>query len=69
MEDFYKVTGQEVSLNHNTLHTLAGGGHTKAECNAKKSWITNEEAEEIIKVLIEAANWGYPLSQWPSGDS
>lgn len=62
-EEYFRETKREVSLNHNTLRNLVNGGRTKAESNAEKSWVTDEETEEIIKFLLEVADWGYPLSQ------
>lgn len=59
--EYFKSHHVKVSLNHNTLRNLVNGGRTVAEMNAEKSWLTKEEAEEVIKFTIEVAAWGHGL--------
>ncbi|KDR85856.1 hypothetical protein GALMADRAFT_234970, partial [Galerina marginata CBS 339.88] len=60
-KEYYKETKKTVSLNHNTLRNLANGGKTLSEFNAEKSWLLEEEAEEVIAYTIELAAQGFGL--------
>lgn len=46
----------KITLNHNTLQNLANGERSKAKANAMKSWLSEEEAEEVIKFNVETSN-------------
>lgn len=60
--DYYSRTCRRINLDHNTLARLVKGGITKSESNAKKSWVTYEEQEVIVKYVIAMAHRGFPLS-------
>jgi len=60
--DYYSRTHIQINLDHNTLARLAKGGVTKLESNARKSWLTYEEQEAVLKYMIEMAHCGFPLS-------
>ena len=61
-DDYYSRKLVRINLDHNTLARLAKGGITKAESNAKKSWLKYEEQEVILEYVIEMARRGFPLS-------
>ncbi|KAF8067610.1 hypothetical protein FPV67DRAFT_1366119, partial [Lyophyllum atratum] len=56
-------TGVRISLNHNTLRSLASGGRSIRESNASRSWLSKEEAEEVIKFAVEVGAWGHGLDR------
>ena len=60
-KEYFKSDGVMVSLNHNTLWNLVNGGRTLLEMNASKSWLTKQEADEVIKFTVEIAAWGHGL--------
>ncbi|PPQ75808.1 hypothetical protein CVT26_001458 [Gymnopilus dilepis] len=60
-KEFWEEHKIWITLNHNTLRNLANGGRTKAEANAMKSWLSEEEAEEVIKFAVETGNMGFGL--------
>ena len=60
-KEFFKETKKTVTLNHNTLRNLANGGTIHLEFNAEKSWVTKEEAEEVINYTVELASQGWGL--------
>jgi hypothetical protein len=60
-KEFFKETKKTVTLNHNTLRNLANGGTIRSEFNAEKSWVTKEEAEEVINYTVELASQGWGL--------
>jgi hypothetical protein len=60
--DYYSRTRIRIKLDHNTLSRLVKGGITQSESNARKSWLTYEEQEVILKYAIEKAHHGFPLS-------
>ncbi|KAH9974318.1 hypothetical protein BGW80DRAFT_1205067, partial [Lactifluus volemus] len=61
-DDHFAATGRRIPLDHTTLLRHAKGGVTLTESNQKKSWLTVEENESIVKFTIEMAQWGFPLS-------
>ncbi|THU98936.1 hypothetical protein K435DRAFT_603135, partial [Dendrothele bispora CBS 962.96] len=60
--EYRRETGKLIHLNHNTLHSLVKGGHLRADVNAKKSWLTPDEKEEVISYALECASWGHLLN-------
>jgi len=62
-KEFFKEKGRAISLNHNTLRTLANGERRmRVECNAEKGWLLKEEAEEVIRYTIEITEWVHGFS-------
>ena len=61
-DDYYSRTRLRIKLDHNTLSRLAKGGIMKSKSNARKSWLTYEEQEVVLKYVIEMARCGFPLS-------
>jgi hypothetical protein len=55
-------TGKDIKLNYNTLIRGANGGRSRAEANAARSWLTEEETEVVIEYIGELGNRGFPLS-------
>ncbi|KAJ3526256.1 hypothetical protein NMY22_g10234 [Coprinellus aureogranulatus] len=51
-----------VHLNHGTLSSLVKGGMNIRQFNSEKQWLTPEETEQLIAVLLELADWGQPCS-------
>lgn len=49
-------TGESIHLNH------AKGKPTRAQANAAKSWLTNNETNTVVEFIIELGNRGFPLS-------
>ncbi|KAF8963851.1 hypothetical protein BDZ97DRAFT_1661083 [Flammula alnicola] len=60
-KEYFKEKKIKVSLNHNTLRNLVNGGRTMLEMNRSKSWLSKEEAEEVISFAVEIAAWGHGL--------
>jgi hypothetical protein len=58
----FAETGRRIPLAHNTLARHGKGGGTLTQSNQQKSWLTAEEAENIINFAIEIAQRGFPLS-------
>lgn len=59
---YLQETGKLVHLSHSTLTRLASGGRSRAEADARKSWLTQEEIDVVSDYIIETANRGFPLS-------
>ncbi|THU97085.1 hypothetical protein K435DRAFT_596849, partial [Dendrothele bispora CBS 962.96] len=59
--EYRRKTNKRISLNHNTVRNLVKGGQLQREFNEEKSWLTREEAEEVITYVLECASWGHPL--------
>ncbi|THU88830.1 hypothetical protein K435DRAFT_604063, partial [Dendrothele bispora CBS 962.96] len=59
--EYTRKTNKVVSLNHVTVWNLVHGGQLQANYNAEKSWLTQEETEEVIDYVLELASWGHPL--------
>ena len=55
-------TGRDMHIDHMQLMQGAKGGQTKAEANAARSWLLNDETEVILKYIIECGNCGFHLS-------
>ena len=61
--NLYKLeTGKDIKLNYNTLIRGANGGRSRAEANAARSWLTEEETGIVIEYIGELGNRGFPLS-------
>jgi len=59
---YHLETGKSMKLNYSTLTRLADGGRCKAEANAAKGWLTEEEEWVVVDYIIETGNHGFPLS-------
>ena len=61
--NLYKLeTGMDIKLSYCTLIRGADGGRSRAEANAARSWLTDDETEVIIEYIGEVGNRGFPLS-------
>ncbi|KZP16683.1 hypothetical protein FIBSPDRAFT_674880, partial [Athelia psychrophila] len=59
---FRLSTGLDIKLDHNLLIRGAKGGQTRAQVNAERSWLTDEEQGIIIRYICECGDRGFPLS-------
>ncbi|PBK69892.1 hypothetical protein ARMSODRAFT_956698 [Armillaria solidipes] len=57
-----KRKGLRTILNHNTLRNLANGGRSKADFNATKAWLTQAEEKNIVGIVKEYGEWGFPVT-------
>lgn len=63
VEKCWKENKVSITLTKSALQRHIHGGKSRAQANAKKSsWLTDEEAEVIIRYAINLANQGWPLS-------
>lgn len=64
--DFVKLykleTGKDIKLNYARLIRGANGVRSRAEANAARAWLTDEEVDIILAYIIELGNRGFPLS-------
>jgi hypothetical protein len=62
-KEYLAQTGIVVPVpNHNTLNNLAKGRTLpKAQVNAERGWLSEEEAETVIAYVIECAEVGFGL--------
>ena len=61
-KSYYQQHKVMVKLCHNTLFNLVNGNTVaKADFNSQKSWLSKEEADEVIGYVIEMAAWGFGL--------
>lgn len=60
--DHRKETGHNVTLNHNTLRTLANGGRKMGDFNATKGWLTKSEEDVVVQYAAELGERGFPLT-------
>ncbi|KAJ7150436.1 hypothetical protein C8R43DRAFT_887340 [Mycena crocata] len=61
-QEYYVKYKQTTSLSHTTLGRLVKGGRTKAQSNAAKGWLLDEEVETVISYALEVASRGFPLT-------
>lgn len=54
--------GHNVTLNHNTLQTLANSGRKMGAFNATKGWLTKSEEDMAIQYAAELGERGFPLT-------
>ena len=55
--NLYKLkTGMDIKLSYCTLIRGADGGRSRAEANAARSWLTDDETEVIIEYIGEVGN-------------
>jgi hypothetical protein len=59
---YRKETRMTIKLCYNTLIRGAAGRKSRAEANAGKSWLTDEETTVVITYISELGNHGFPLS-------
>lgn len=59
---YHEETGGTIKLSYSTLLRLADGGRTKAQANASRSWLTEGEAQLVIKDALDASARGWPLT-------
>ncbi len=52
-----KLTGNSITLNHNTLQNLTNGDHLKANFNATKAWLMQAEEKNIVGIVKEYGGW------------
>ncbi|KAF9014409.1 hypothetical protein BDZ89DRAFT_906822, partial [Hymenopellis radicata] len=57
-----KETGETITLNHNTLRSLAKGGRKLSDFNASKGWLLPGEENMVVDYAIETAKRGFPLT-------
>ncbi|KAJ3518540.1 hypothetical protein NMY22_g13623 [Coprinellus aureogranulatus] len=64
LAEFKKETKGKVkmTLSHTTLGRRINGGKTIREFNAEKEWLSFDEKEQLIAVLLELADWGHPCN-------
>ncbi|KAF5346191.1 hypothetical protein D9756_011122 [Leucocoprinus leucothites] len=60
-KDFFHTKGIHVHINHNTLCSLVNGEQLKMDSNASRSWLSDAEADEVIKYVVGLAEMGFPL--------
>lgn len=59
----YKLsTGRDIKLDHNLLIRGAKGGRTRAQANAARNLLTDEERKIVIQFICECGDRGFPLS-------
>ncbi|KAJ7352996.1 hypothetical protein DFH08DRAFT_662183, partial [Mycena albidolilacea] len=58
---FQDAMGRHIELAHATLGRLVKGGRTKAESNAAKGWLLEQEEKIVIRYALELASRGFPL--------
>lgn len=59
----YKLsTDHDIKLDHNLLIRGAKGGRTRAQANATRSLLTDEERDIVICFICECGDRGFPLS-------
>lgn len=61
-DSYFANTQRQIELSHQTLAQLSKGGVTKAENNAKGSWLTKEEQYIVVDYVIQMAQHRFPLS-------
>lgn len=62
MQQHFEETGEHVLIHHTRLRRLAGGGKTRAQAMAERSWLSPEQAEVVIVFIGQMAARGFPLS-------
>ena len=61
-KEYFKQKGIAVKLNHTTLWDLANGRTiARATFNREKSWLSQEETNEVIAYIIETSGMGFGL--------
>lgn len=65
IEDEYRKENSNkrpIKLSHTTLGRRVNGGKSIRETNAEKQWLTPEENEQLVAVILELAEWGHPCN-------
>jgi hypothetical protein len=61
-KDYKQKTGISISLTHTTIIRHARGDVTRAQTGGSNSWLSPEEAKQVVDYIIETGNQGFPLS-------
>ena len=62
-DEHFAHTKNRITLSKSTLSDRANGLRSRLESNASRSWVTPEEAEQLINYSLEMAQRGFPLSR------
>jgi hypothetical protein len=61
-QECWENTKERIHLDRSTLQRRVKGGQSISSFNAEKSWLTAQEAEEVVVYAINLADRGFPLS-------